>query len=45
VLRSIGVEGLVDFTTEKLSAKDLELIRAIVARCRRDRGFQAVTRE
>lgn len=35
VLRSLGVEGLLDFTTESLSAADQAVIRAIVARCRR----------
>jgi hypothetical protein len=35
VLRTIGVEGLVDFTTENLSLKDHEVIETIVAQCRR----------
>ena len=35
VLRSLGVEGLLDFTTENLSAPDQDVIRAIVTRCQR----------
>ena len=35
VLRSLGVEGLLDFTTENLSATDRQVIAAIMAQCRR----------
>lgn len=38
VLRSIGVEGLVDFTSGSLSARDQDVIDAIVAQCRRRSG-------
>jgi hypothetical protein len=39
VLRSFGVEGLLDFTTENLSAADRELIHAIVGQCRRKHSW------
>ena len=35
VLRSLGVEGLLDFTTEELSSADRAAIQSIVSRCRR----------
>jgi hypothetical protein len=35
VLRALGVEGLLDFTTENLSRADRDSIQAIVVRCRR----------
>ena len=38
VLRALGVEGLLDFTTENLSRVDRDCIEAIVAQCRRRHG-------
>src|SRR5689334_19402284 len=35
VLQTIGVEGLLDFTSANLSAKNEDVITAIVAQCRR----------
>lgn len=35
VLRTIGVEGLLDFTSESLSPEDRQVIDAIAAQCRR----------
>lgn len=39
VLRSLGVEGLLDFTTETLSRPDQDVIQAIMGQCRRKHSW------
>jgi hypothetical protein len=39
VLRSLGVEGLLDFTGENLSPTHQDVIHAIVAQCRRKHAW------